>query len=117
MSEALVFNICGEHVETSQSLIEKYNRPGPRYTSYPTVPVWNEQFSAADYQQAISTRDSQRPLSLYFHLPFCQSLCLFCGCTTVINKNQSVSIPYLERLKREIDGLAGQLPYQSPVEQ
>lgn len=85
---------------TSQ-LISKYNRPGPRYTSYPTalqfVPVADP---APLFEE---TRQSTQPLSLYFHLPFCESLCWFCACTTVITCNRDRADLYLDALEKEMD--------------
>jgi oxygen-independent coproporphyrinogen-3 oxidase len=88
------------------SLIRKYNVPGPRYTSYPTVPYWNEAtFDEAKWQTSVKrsfdeTNDSQG-ISLYIHLPFCESLCTFCGCFKRITKNHQVEQPYVAALLRE----------------
>jgi oxygen-independent coproporphyrinogen-3 oxidase len=88
------------------SLIQKYNVPGPRYTSYPTVPYWNE----ADflYQNWIDSlkktfieTNTKEGISLYIHLPFCESLCTFCGCNKRITKNHSVENPYIEAVLKE----------------
>jgi len=88
-------------IESTKELIRKYNRPGPRYTSYPTalqfVPL-------ADPQPLLEeTRRSTAPLSLYFHLPFCESLCWFCACTTVITCNRDNADLYLDSLEAEMD--------------
>jgi oxygen-independent coproporphyrinogen-3 oxidase len=84
-------------------LIRKYNVPGPRYTSYPTALQFTEEFSRQDLMEQIqnNNRDTS-PLSLYFHLPFCETLCWFCGCTTVISSDHSRSDPYLDHLEKEI---------------
>ncbi len=84
-------------------LIERYGGRGPRYTSYPTALQFDEGFTAGDYraQAAASNRDA-RPLSLYVHLPFCQSLCYYCGCNKVVTRNQGRIQRYLEHLYREI---------------
>lgn len=87
-------------------LIEKYNIPAPRYTSYPTVPFWeNEQFSAEQWKQSVarsfSESNAQEGISLYIHLPFCESLCTFCGCNKRITKNHQVERPYLETVLKE----------------
>lgn len=88
------------------SLIQKYNVPGPRYTSYPTVPYWNE----ADflYQNWIDSlkktfveSNSKEGISLYIHLPFCESLCTFCGCNKRITKNHTVENPYIAAVLKE----------------
>lgn len=104
MSKSTEINLNGERAIVTTELLDKYNQPGPRYTSYPTAPEWSNDFGVADFQQAIAESNQRHtPLSLYFHLPFCQSLCLYCGCNVVISKKQEVAAPYLEHLKREID--------------
>jgi oxygen-independent coproporphyrinogen-3 oxidase len=96
--------------KVSDEFLEKYNRPGPRYTSYPTAPVWKDDFGPVDLENYY-TRAEERatPLSLYMHLPFCENLCLFCACNVSIQKDKAVAIPYLAALKREIDHVAGQV--------
>lgn len=86
--------------------LQKYDVPGPRYTSYPTVPAWSEGVLANDYQKALQKVSSHEPLSLYFHLPFCERLCHFCACFKVITKDRSRSAPYVEALVKEIDTVA-----------
>ncbi len=87
-------------------LIQKYNVPGPRYTSYPTVPYWDENsFEAGAWQQSAhrsfnESNDSQG-ISLYIHLPFCESLCTFCGCNKRITKNHEVEMPYIRAILKE----------------
>ena len=88
------------------SLIQKYNVPGPRYTSYPTVPYWDEvDFSYEVWTTTLkkSFIESNGPegISLYIHLPFCESLCTFCGCNKRITKNHSVEHPYIEAVLKE----------------
>ncbi|HEV2297698.1 MAG TPA: oxygen-independent coproporphyrinogen III oxidase [Candidatus Acidoferrales bacterium] len=91
-------------LEVSEEFLAKYNRPGPRYTSYPTAPVWDEKFGQADLEEFWGAADAARtPVSLYMHLPFCESLCLFCACNVVIQKDKKVAIPYLDSLKKEIE--------------
>ncbi len=88
----------------SPEFLALYNRPGPRYTSYPTAPVWRDDFRVDDLERAYEQADAARtPVSIYMHLPFCESLCLFCACNVVITKDHSVAPPYLETLKREIE--------------
>ncbi len=87
-------------------LISKYNVSGPRYTSYPTVPYWdNKKFSLKKYNETLTTSfketNSSEGISIYIHLPFCESLCTFCGCTKRITKNHSVEIPYLQSVIKE----------------
>lgn len=91
-------------IRVTRELLEKYDKPGPRYTSYPTAPNWRPTFGDAEYRAALA-RASERvdePLSLYFHLPFCWQRCLFCGCNVVISKKHDVSDTYLEYLYREM---------------
>lgn len=90
------------------SLISKYNIPGPRYTSYPTVPFWDEaSFTAEAWAGSVirSYADSNETegISLYIHLPFCESLCTFCACHKRITRQHSVEQPYLETVLREWD--------------
>ena len=104
--------------QISDAILEKYNRPGPRYTSYPTAPVWTDDFGPGDFEQACATAEAQgTPLSLYMHLPFCESLCLFCACNVSIQKNKSVGVPYLAALKREINHMAGLASKKRHVQQ
>ena len=91
-------------LEVSEEFLAKYNRPGPRYTSYPTAPVWDDKFRQADLEEFFRGAESAAtPVSLYMHLPFCESLCLFCACNVVIQKDKKAAIPYLEALKAEIN--------------
>lgn len=95
--------------DVSVELLHRYNVPGPRYTSYPTAPVWREGFSPHDYEEILSASGGEgrpAPLSLYVHLPFCESLCFFCACTVVITSNHSVEEPYLALVEKEIDWVA-----------
>jgi oxygen-independent coproporphyrinogen-3 oxidase len=90
------------------ALIDKYNIPGPRYTSYPTVPFWDDaSFSGDLWQQSViktfnETNDTEG-ISLYIHLPFCEQLCTFCACHKRITKQHSVETPYLESVLKEWD--------------
>lgn len=100
----------------SDAFLRKYNRPGPRYTSYPTAPVWKEDFGPDDLEKYFARAEELKtPLSLYMHLPFCESLCLFCACTVSIQKDKNVTIPYLAALKREIAHVAPQVSKGRPV--
>ena len=89
----------------STNLISKYNVPGPRYTSYPTVPYWqDDSFSLAAWKESLKRSFSEnKEISLYIHLPFCESLCTFCGCNKRITKKHEVESPYIETLLREWD--------------
>ena len=88
------------------SLINKYNIPGPRYTSYPTVPYWNEaDFTAEQWQKTVvksfNESNAEEGISIYIHLPFCENLCTFCACHKRITKQHSVETPYLESVLKE----------------
>ncbi len=97
------FEQMREELRVSEEFLARYNRPGPRYTSYPTAPVWNDSFGPKDLESVHNAADAAKtPVSLYMHLPFCESLCLFCACNVIIQKDKSVSIPYFEVLKKEI---------------
>lgn len=91
-------------------LLSRYNVPGPRYTSYPTVPAWLETIGPSDYGASLRQLKSHEPLSLYFHLPFCERLCHFCGCMKVITKNRESSREYTDVLVSEIDRIKDLLP-------
>lgn len=84
-------------------LLERYNQPTPRYTSYPPAPHWHPA-SARLLESALEKSDAS--LSIYMHIPFCERLCLYCGCNVVINKNHEVAAPYVEHLIAEME-LAG----------
>ncbi|MFV0478507.1 MAG: oxygen-independent coproporphyrinogen III oxidase [Parahaliea sp.] len=101
-----------------QSLIERYDLSGPRYTSYPTAPQFRENFPAREVEAAINrSNDSGRPLSLYFHIPFCDTICYYCGCNKIITSNKSRARPYIELLKRELAYRAWQFKTYRPVRQ
>ncbi len=102
-----------------QSLVSKYNIPGPRYTSYPTVPYWDE--TGIPYsnwiesvKKSFSESNSEEGISLYIHLPFCESLCTFCGCNKRITKNHEVENPYISAVLKEWD-LYLQLFNEKPI--
>jgi oxygen-independent coproporphyrinogen-3 oxidase len=89
-----------------KSLLQKYNVPGPRYTSYPTVPYWDEgDFNSAIWletlKKSFSESNASEGISLYIHLPFCESLCTFCGCNKRITKNHNVENPYIKAVLKE----------------
>lgn len=92
------------------SLIRRYDRPGPRYTSYPTAVEFSAAFDEPAYRaQLARAAESDQPLSLYLHLPFCEERCSFCGCSVIITKKRDVAAHYLEYLHREIAMLAESL--------
>ncbi len=106
-------------VEPALELVRKYNIPGPRYTSYPTAP----QFSDAIDRTALLTEvkrdnaDGSTPFSLYFHLPFCESLCWYCGCNTVITRRLASASEYVDLLIKELELTAPLLDTRRPVTQ
>jgi oxygen-independent coproporphyrinogen-3 oxidase len=93
-------------VEFDAALIGKHNQLGPRYTSYPTADRFSDAFGYRDYLQAVAglrTRGSRNPLSLYLHIPFCDTVCYYCACNKIVTKDRSKAATYLSYLKREID--------------
>jgi len=87
-------------------LVKKYDKPGPRYTSYPTAPHFNESFTSQNYlDEIIKTNygDKLPDLSLYYHLPYCDTLCYFCGCNMLITRNRDRVKEYISYVKKEID--------------
>lgn len=96
---------------------KKYNIAVPRYTSYPTVPYWNnELFKVEDYEKTLANAywESAREVSIYIHLPFCESLCTYCACNTRITKNHNVELPYIEYLLKEWNIYLSRLP-EKPI--
>jgi len=99
-------------------LLRRYNRPGPRYTSYPTAPVWSEEFGEDDYRSKLTLAEneaSDQPLSLYVHIPFCRERCTFCGCNVVITKKQEKADRYLDTLSAEIDLVLSAMPTRRTI--
>lgn len=95
-------------LEWDSDIIQRYDLAGPRYTSYPTAPQFHESFSDIALLNAIARSNTERrPLSLYFHIPFCESLCYYCGCNKVVTPNKERSLPYLHRVVKEIELQAG----------
>ena len=89
------------------ALVEKYNQPGPRYTSYPPATKFVEGVTWDALREKIEMNNqTERGLSLYFHIPFCETLCWFCGCTTVITLNHERGMGYVEALGREVAQMA-----------
>ena len=89
----------------NRPLVEKYDRPGPRYTSYPTAPQFHSAFAEDDYRAAAERSNRvalPKPLSVYVHIPFCRSLCYYCACNKIITHNTERAAEYLDWLKQEI---------------
>ncbi len=108
-----------DHISLTDELIAKYNRPGPRYTSYPTAVEFHAGVGDSDYRKALERANSKpdAPWSLYFHLPFCEERCLFCACNVVITKKRSVARDYLHFLKSEIEMAVRYFPQRRTVSQ
>ena len=101
-----------------QDLISRYDQSGPRYTSYPTAVQFHDGFGPEEYRAAAKASNaSGRPLSLYFHIPFCDTVCFYCACNKIATKDRTRSQPYLDRVFREME-MQGELFDKSrPVEQ
>jgi oxygen-independent coproporphyrinogen-3 oxidase len=98
------------------NLISRYDKSGPRYTSYPTVAQFRDDITVDDYKQWAQHSNEDpipRSLSLYFHIPFCDTLCFYCACNKFVTRDHSRAIPYLEHLYREI-AMQGALFGRSP---
>lgn len=100
-------------------LLRKYDRPGPRYTSYPTAPVWSEKVGSDDYAAALKAVASQAdvPLSVYCHIPFCRKRCYYCGCNTCIVKKETSVDYYVDSLLVEIERTGALLKPRRSVSQ
>ena len=102
-------------------LIQKYDVPGPRYTSYPTVPFWkNDPLSSKDWIDSLNKNYNyfkSPDISLYIHLPFCESLCTFCGCHKRITKNHTVEKPYIDTLIKEWKLYLDALPFKPRIKE
>ena len=95
----------------SWELIKKYDRPGPRYTSYPTAPEWTEALGPEQFAGHLARADAVKgPLSIYVHLPFCREMCRFCGCNVVATHDRSRADAYLDVLEKEVALVARHLP-------
>jgi oxygen-independent coproporphyrinogen III oxidase len=100
-------------------LIARFDRPGPRYTSYPTAVEFSDDVVRSDYEEHLARADElgEAPLSVYMHLPFCAERCLFCGCHVIITPHMEKAEPYLDLLEREIDLVAERLPNRRKISQ
>ncbi len=105
----------------SPALLQRFDIPGPRYTSYPTADRFVEAFTAADYSQALRQRagppPSGMPLSLYVHIPFCEALCYYCACNKIITRHHERGAEYLKYLAREVELQVAQLGRGQSVSQ
>ena len=93
----------------------KYSKPGPRYTSYPTALEFSDAYTYDEYIKKLESQDPSRPLSLYFHLPFCKNACYFCGCNVVFTSKEEKMSRYVDYLKRELDILSKHLDCKRQV--
>src|SRR5471032_849044 len=99
-------------------LLTKYDAAGPRYTSYPTAVQFTDTFDTAHYHRAAADPGAaSADLSLYFHIPFCDTVCFYCGCNKIATKNRAHARPYLDRLKRELALQAASFDTHRPVSQ
>jgi len=104
-----------QDIQVSAELLQRYDRPGPRYTSYPTAVEFHENFTARDYLPRLRQLGSEQAISLYVHLPFCEHRCTFCGCNVIITHKREVGARYLEYLEREMEGVCSHLPARPSV--
>jgi oxygen-independent coproporphyrinogen III oxidase len=107
-----------QDVKFDLDLIQKYDQPAPRYTSYPPATEFHDNLSEDDYKLAIAnSNEKQKPLSLYFHVPFCQTACYFCGCNVIVSNSKSAAETYLGYLKRDIEKSCELIDTNRQVEQ
>ena len=111
-------SVSDQPLQWDEALIQRYNLSGPRYTSYPTAPQFQSGFNQEHWRRAVATGNQhQRPLSLYFHIPFCSTICYYCGCNKIVTANRARAEPYLAALKREITLQAAYVDRTRPVNQ
>lgn len=105
--------------KATKELLERYDQPGPRYTSYPTAVEFDERVGPAEYGACLAAANlvGEEPLSVYMHLPFCDERCLFCGCHVIISPDKQKALPYLDLLQREIELVAERLPNRRRISQ
>ncbi len=114
----MVYSAASTGVSFDPDLIRKYDRLGPRYTSYPTADRFTEAFTADDLVDALFNRQTAgAPLSLYVHLPFCDTVCYYCACNKVLTKDHSRSAKYIRYLGKEVAILSALVSPESPVKQ
>ncbi|MGO8756293.1 MAG: oxygen-independent coproporphyrinogen III oxidase [Gallionellaceae bacterium] len=104
-------------LEVDLDLIRRLDKNGPRYTSYPTADRFTKTFSIDSYRYWIGKRDASRPLSLYVHIPFCNTLCFYCACNKIITKDKTKSARYVEYLVKELEMQAALMPGERRLEQ
>ena len=117
MTNTSTSNTCC--IEVTRDLLIKYDRPGPRYTSYPTVPEWRDDFSGEEYRTALrkAAEAPDAPLSLYVHIPFCRKRCAYCGCNTAVPNDADEITAYLSNVRREVERVREDLDPRRTVSQ
>lgn len=111
-------SVLDQPLQWDEALIQRYNLSGPRYTSYPTAPQFQPGFDLRHWRQALAASNRQRkPLSLYVHIPFCSTICFYCGCNKIITANRKRTEPYLAALKKEISLQAAEVDRSRSVHQ
>lgn len=106
------------NVNWNAEMIRRYDLAGPRYTSYPTAPQFTEDYATSEVDAAVARSNAAgRPLSLYFHIPFCDTICYYCGCNKIVTANKKRAQPYLDTLYKEIAMRAEQIDSERPVHQ
>jgi oxygen-independent coproporphyrinogen-3 oxidase len=106
--------------DITPDLLLKHNTACPRYTSYPTADRFTPEFKAADYEAALARSNAagpDAPLALYVHLPFCDQMCTYCGCTVVVSKSEQKKTSYMDRVLTEVDRVAALLPDRKKVQE
>lgn len=112
----MVFSVA--NVAFDFDLIEKYGNAVPRYTSYPPATELKDEFTPLDWEFALTeSNQHQSPLSLYFHIPFCQTACYFCGCNVIVSNNKNAAKTYIEYLSKEIEFTSSFIDTRRPVTQ
>lgn len=90
-------------LEAARRILPRYVGAGPRYTSYPTVPVWEDAFPESEHRRALAETGTKSEISLYTHVPFCRSLCHFCACNRIVTRDPGLPARYLDALERELE--------------
>ena len=111
-------SFMNKSLEFDAELLRRYDKAGPRYTSYPTAVQFSEGYKETDYRaHAAMSNGSDRALSLYFHLPFCSTICYYCACNKIVTRDRSRAVSYLQRLHKEIALQAELFDRTKPVNQ
>jgi oxygen-independent coproporphyrinogen-3 oxidase len=103
--------------QRAEEILLRYSGSGPRYTSYPTAPVWSEAYGADDFRADLARLAPGTELSLYVHVPFCRSLCHFCACNRMITRDAALPERYLDAIAREAEAVRAALPGEPRVAQ